>query len=335
VQLVEPPVVLAEQQRAARADVADGEGEGPGHAEEQEQWLGAPDRAFSNKKTQQIAQIEEVQSVTLYRLVPPISLSVVVPAYNEEWRLPALLAALDRELDSILAEVEMRLVEVVVVDDGSTDRTSEIVQSFDGLGGRLTLLRLPTNRGKGAAVRAGMLAARGERVLMTDADMSTPLEDIVSLAAALDSGQDVALGSRALAESQVLVHQPLVREVMGKGFNVLLRLAARVPWRDTQCGFKLFRRETTRALFEAQRIEGFAFDAEICVRARRLGLKLAEVPVRWSNDPETHVRLVRSSLRMALDVLRVAAIARSRPVDVPDPRVVGVGSTRDEETLSA
>jgi dolichyl-phosphate beta-glucosyltransferase len=267
--------------------------------------------------------------------VVPLSLSVVIPAYNEERRLPALLTALDRDLDRILDGVGMRLLEAIVVDDGSADRTVEVVDSFAGLAGRLRLIRLPTNRGKGAAVRAGMLAARGERALMTDADMSTPLDDIVSLVAALDSGYDLAIGSRALADSQVLVHQPRVRELMGKGFNVLLRLATRIPWRDTQCGFKLFRLETTRTLFQAQRIRGFAFDAEICLRARRLGLKLAEVPVRWSNDPETHVRMGRSSLQMAFDILRIAVIARGRAVDVPDPSVVPVGLARDEETLRA
>ena len=138
--------------------------------------------------------------------------------------------------------------------------------------------------------------------------MSTPLEDIVSLAAALDSGFDLAIGSRALPDSRVLIHQPRLRELMGKAFNLHLRLVTGIPWRDTQCGFKLFRLETTRALFEAQQIEGFAFDAEICLRARRLGLKLAEVPVHWSNDSATHVGLGRSSLQMGIDILRIRRI---------------------------
>jgi dolichyl-phosphate beta-glucosyltransferase len=267
--------------------------------------------------------------------VAPITLSVVIPVYNEERRLPAVLTALDRDLDSILQETGMRFVEAIVVDDGSTDRTSDLVDSFDGLEGRLSLIRLPANRGKGAAVRAGMLAARGERALMTDADISTPLADIPPLSQELDRGCDLAIGSRALPDSHVLVHQPLVRELMGKVFNVMLRLATGIPWRDTQCGFKLFRLETTRALFEAQRIEGFAFDAELCVIARRLGLSLAEVPVRWSNDPDTHVRLGGSSMRMALDILRIARIARGRGVDVPDPSVVPVGLPHHNETLRA
>ena len=237
-----------------------------------------------------------------------VSLSVVIPAYNEEQRLPALLSALERDLDRLAEQAGMGFLEAIVVDDGSTDRTAELIRGFDGLPGRLNLIQLSSNRGKGAAVKAGMLVARGERALMTDADMSTPLEDIVSLAAALDSGYDLAIGSRALPDSRVLIHQPRLRELMGKAFNLHLRLVTGIPWRDTQCGFKLFRLETTRALFEAQQIEGFAFDAEICLRARRLGLKLAEVPVHWSNDSATHVGLGRSSLQMGIDILRIRRI---------------------------
>lgn len=277
-----------------------------------------------------------------------LALSVVVPAYNEEHRLPRLLQALDRELDTVLRPTEMQLGEVIVVDDGSSDRTAEIVQDFDGLAGRLNLIRLPENRGKGAAVRAGMLAARGDRALMTDADMSTPLSDVVGLSAALDAGADIGLGSRALDRSQVLVHQPAVREFMGKGFNVLLRLATDIPWRDTQCGFKLFRLSTTRPLFEAQRIEGFAFDAELCINARRLKLSVVEVPVHWSNESDTRVRIASSSSRMALDVVRIAIAARrplstgpaqsaSHPGGLPiaDASPVTVGLPPGSETLGA
>jgi dolichyl-phosphate beta-glucosyltransferase len=191
-----------------------------------------------------------------------------------------------------------------------------------------------------------MLAARGDRGLMTDADMSTPLDDVVALSRALDDGADLAIGSRALGDSRVLVHQPIVREVLGKGFNVLLRVTVGVPWRDTQCGFKLFQLETTRQLFAAQRIEGFAFDAELCVNARRLGLRLVEVPVRWSNHPESRVRMASSSTRMALDVLRIARNKRrpwvqsqerarlvAQPVQVADAPVIAVGLATHHEPL--
>src|SRR5207247_8278015 len=142
-----------------------------------------------------------------------------------------------------------------------------------------------------------------DRALMTDADMSTPLTDVGALSSALDAGADIGLGSRALDGSRVLVHQPAVRELMGKGFNVLLRFGTGIPWRDTQCGFKLFRLATTRPLFEAQRIRGFAFDAELCINARRRGLALVEVPVHWSNDPDTRVKPAWPSRGMALDAL--------------------------------
>jgi dolichyl-phosphate beta-glucosyltransferase len=236
----------------------------------------------------------------------PTTLAIVVPVFNEENRLPRLLAALEAEADRVAAAADAQLEEVLVVDDGSTDRTAAVLAAFAGLSGRLRVLRLPEHRGKGAAVREGMLGARCDLALMTDVDLSTPLDELRSLAAAIGEGADVAIGSRALADSQVVVHQPLYRELMGKGFNVLLRLLAPVPWRDTQCGFKLFRLEPTRRLFEQQRIEGFAFDAELLVNARRLGLEVAEVPVRWLDNPDTRVGLVTSSLRMALDAIRIA-----------------------------
>jgi dolichyl-phosphate beta-glucosyltransferase len=237
-------------------------------------------------------------------------LSIVVPAYNEERRLPRLLDMLERDADRVAALAGLRLHEIIVVDDGSTDRTAELLAG-SRLGARLRVITFPRNRGKGAAVRAGMLAASGDLALMTDVDLSTPLDDLPALADALGQGADVALGSRGLPGSLVLVRQPAYRELMGKTFNWMLRRLSGVPFRDTQCGFKVFRLRTTRELFERQTIEGFAFDAELCVLARRLDLITVELPVHWRNDPETRVSLLGSSSRMALDLVRIRRSARN------------------------
>ena len=236
----------------------------------------------------------------------PTTLSIVIPIWNEERRLAALLAGLDADADRVASELVLDLVEVIAVDDGSTDRTPELLAAYHGLGDRFRVLRFPRNRGKGAAVRDGMLAARSDLALMTDADLSTPLDELALLLAAVRNGTDVAIGSRALDRSKVLVHQPIYRELMGRVFNRLLRRITSLPYRDTQCGFKLFRLETAIRLFELQRIAGFAFDAELLVNARRLGLRVEEIPVRWIDNPDTHVGLLSSSAQMAFDTLRIA-----------------------------
>jgi len=221
-------------------------------------------------------------------------LSVVIPAYNEALRLPATLARLHAHLGG-------REHEILVVDDGSADATAEVARAASGA---VRVLRHEPNRGKGYAVRRGMLAASGARRLLTDADLSTPIEDLALLEAALDAGSDVAIGSRAVAGARVEVHQGVHREAMGRLFNRLVQALLLPGLHDTQCGFKLFTAEAAEAAFGASTLDGFSFDVEALYVARRRGLRIAEVGVTWRNDAATRVRLLGGAAAFA-DVLRL------------------------------
>jgi dolichyl-phosphate beta-glucosyltransferase len=228
------------------------------------------------------------------------ALSVVIPAYNEALRLPVTL----RKLRAHLAARGVAH-EIVVVDDGSTDGTSEVARAADAA---VRVLRHVPNRGKGCAVRRGMLAAAGERRLMTDADLSTPVEELAKLEAALDAGFDVAIGSRAVAGACIEVHQPAYREAMGRAFNRLVRALLLPGLADTQCGFKLFTAGAAEASFGACRLDGFSFDVEALYVARRRGLRIAEVPVVWRNDAASRVGLGGGAAAFA-DLLRIRALS--------------------------
>jgi dolichyl-phosphate beta-glucosyltransferase len=223
-------------------------------------------------------------------------LAVVIPAYQEASRLGPTLDRVVGFLDR-----RGRPWEVVVVDDGSRDATSEVAAGWQARG--VTLVRLPENRGKGAAVRAGIARTRAERVLVSDADLSTPIEEVARLERALESA-DVVLGSRSVAESRIVRRQPRHRELAGKSFNLLVRLAGVRGIRDTQCGFKLLRGDAARRLAERLTVDRFAWDVELVWLARRAGLRVVEVGIEWRDDPATRVRFVRDAARMALDVLR-------------------------------
>jgi dolichyl-phosphate beta-glucosyltransferase len=189
--------------------------------------------------------------------------------------------------------------EILVVDNASIDATREVAEAAGA-----EVLSEPL-RGKGAAVRKGMLAARGEYVLFSDADLSTPIEELERLLDALRTGHDVAIASRGLPESKLPVRQPWYREIVGRVGNVIVRLVAVRGIADTQCGFKLFPRETARRLFRAQRMTGIAFDMEILFVAQRLGMKIAEVPVTWIDSPDTRISRVRDSLDALKDLVRI------------------------------
>jgi dolichyl-phosphate beta-glucosyltransferase len=232
---------------------------------------------------------------------PPLDLSIVIPAYNEERRLPNTLA-------SIRAYLQNRpyRAEILVVDDGSTDRTPEIVTACRKKYPGLRLVSNGRNRGKGFSVRHGMLEARGEIALFSDADLSTPIEEADKLLAALrEEGYDGAIGSRAVDRSLIEVHQSAIREQAGIFFNRLVRWITGIEFSDTQCGFKAFRRERARIIFEQQRVERFGFDPEILFLAKRHGLNVAEVPVRWSHDSGSKVNVVADGVRMFLELLFV------------------------------
>lgn len=227
-------------------------------------------------------------------------LTVVIPAYNESRRLPPTLRTVERYLRE-----GNRRSELIVVDDGSSDDTAAGVDQMIREGLKLHLLRHDGNRGKGAAVRTGMLAATGDIVLFTDADLSTPIADAERLIAALEAGADVAIGSRALDRSLIEVHQPWIRDRMGRVFNLFVQAILLPGLKDTQCGFKAFRRDAARDLFSATEADGFEFDTEVLYRARRSGLKIREIPVHWRNNPDTRVNAVSDSARMLLGLFRV------------------------------
>lgn len=223
-------------------------------------------------------------------------LSIVVPSYNEEARLPGTLERIAQYIGS-----QRQNTEVIVVDDGSTDGTARVAEQFQGRITNLRAIKNDTNRGKGYSVRRGSLEATGEVVLFTDADLSAPIEEAEKLLAALKNC-DVAIGSRAMNRKLIEARQSVFREFAGILFNKIVRFILRLPFVDTQCGFKAFRRERCKIIFEQQTIERFGFDPELLYLARHHGLTTVEVPVRWAHSPATKVSMIRDSLQMFADV---------------------------------
>ncbi|MBE7540850.1 MAG: glycosyltransferase family 2 protein [Bryobacteraceae bacterium] len=229
------------------------------------------------------------------------SLSIIIPAYNEQQRLPATLVTVAAFLDTLAPA----FAEVLVVNDGSRDQTAQVVRDFATRDPRVRLLENPGNRGKGYAVRHGMQKAQGDWILFSDADLSAPIDELNKLWAAVQSRKaDGAIGSRALDRSLIGVRQSAFRETSGKFFNLVMRLITGLPYRDTQCGFKLFSRPAAAAVAARQRIEGFGFDVEILFIAKKHQFRILEVPVRWNNVEGTKVSLW-NGLQAFLDPLEV------------------------------
>lgn len=252
--------------------------------------------------------------------------SIVIPAFNESARLGATLEKVLGYVDSKQWEAE-----VIVVNDGSRDNTADIVRAFASKNPCLRLVENPGNRGKGYSVRNGMLNSLGRVVLFSDADLSSPIEEAPKLFAAIDEGADIAIGSRWLRAETQTQRQPLHRQLFGRIFNLLLRTTLGLQFKDTQCGFKAFKRSAVDAIFPLQKIERWGFDPEILFLARKLGFKVKEVPVAWGHSGGTRINPLIDGSRMVQEMLRIrwysltgkyASIApaiRTIPANIPAP----------------
>jgi glycosyltransferase involved in cell wall biosynthesis len=230
---------------------------------------------------------------------PLPDLSIVIPAYNEELRLPATLERIAAYLVA-----SGRVAEVLVVDDGSKDGTAAVAEYFQVKIPTLRVVSNGINRGKGYSVRHGVQEARGHVALFTDADLSAPIEEAGKLIDALETN-DVAIGSRAMDRSLITVHESPFREFAGIIFNKIVRSILWLPFVDTQCGFKAFRRERCGVIFEQQTIERFGFDPELLYLARHHGLRTVEIPVSWGHSQVTKVSMLHDSIQMFIDVFKI------------------------------
>lgn len=227
-------------------------------------------------------------------------ISIVIPAYNEAQRLGTTL----EQVCGYVAAQRWR-AEVIVVNDGSTDGTAELVRQFAQRNRLVRLVENPGNRGKGFTVRNGMLNARGDVLLFSDADLSAPISEAPTLLEAIAAGADVAIGSRWMKSELQTNRQPLHRQFFGRVYNLLMRAILGLNFKDTQCGFKAFTRRAAQLIFPAQRIERWGFDPEILFLARRFGLKIAEVPVRWGHEGASHINPIRDGFHMFREMVSI------------------------------
>lgn len=227
------------------------------------------------------------------------SISVIIPAYNEAQRI-------EITLKKILDYFSTRFLnwEIIVVDDGSTDETEFIVKKSVP-SQHLTFLKNGKNLGKGESIKRGMLIGKGDILLFTDADLSTPIEEYEKLITFIHNGYDISIGSRGLEQSKIIKKQPFYRQNMGKFFNHIVQLLVLRGIKDTQCGFKIFKKEVAKKIFPLQRLKGFAFDVEILLIGKKMGYKIAEVPVRWVNSPTSTVNPIIDSTKMLIDLIKL------------------------------
>jgi len=230
-------------------------------------------------------------------MMPYPNYSIVIPAYNEAGRIPATL-------QEVVATVRQKgwSAEVIVVDDGSTDTTAEVVRQFAASAPEVRLLQNPGNRGKGFSVRSGLLQALGEVVMFTDADLSAPMEEAQGLFDAIANGADIAIGSRWLERTRQTIRQPLYRQFFGRCFNAVTRFVMGLPFADTQCGFKAFTRAAAQTVFQLQTIERWGFDPEILFIAFKRGFRIQEVPVSWAHDERTRMSYLKDGIQMLEEI---------------------------------
>jgi glycosyltransferase involved in cell wall biosynthesis len=245
--------------------------------------------------------------------MPPPHLSIVVPAFNESARI-------ELTLERVMSCVERQGwdADVLVVDDGSKDDTTEIVERWMEKYPRLHLIKNNGNRGKGYSVRNGLLQSAGDIVMFTDADLSAPMEEAELLMAAIEQGADVAIGSRWLDKARQTTHQPMYRRFFGRCFNWVTRTVMGLPFKDTQCGFKAFRRDAAQVIFRLQRIERWGFDPEILFIARKLGYTIREVPVTWGHDERSRISYLKDGMKMLeeMAVIRANSLAGRYDEDI-------------------
>jgi dolichyl-phosphate beta-glucosyltransferase len=249
----------------------------------------------SKDNKQHIGISNENERIVKTKTIPQL-LSVVIPAYNEEKRI-------GRTIRKILAYLKRRKIrhEIIVVDDGSTDETLRVLKGCDV---KIIIIGNEENRGKGHSVKMGALACKGDYMLFTDADLSTPIEELDRLLAFLP-GYDILIASRKEPGSKIIEKQPYIRRLAGNLFPIIVRLMTGTRIKDTQCGFKLFDMKRCRVLFQKQSIEGFSFDVELLYQAERRGLKIKEIPVFWCNDSKTKVKLIKDSAAMFAGILKI------------------------------
>jgi dolichyl-phosphate beta-glucosyltransferase len=238
--------------------------------------------------------------------------SIVIPAFNETARIDQTLRDVVNCIRSHNWEAE-----VIVVNDGSTDSTARQVLDFSISAPEVRLIENPGNRGKGFSVRTGLLHARGEIVMFTDADLSAPIEEAERLFAAIQKGADIAIGSRWLARSHQIHRQPLYRQFFGRCFNMITRSIVGLHFHDTQCGFKAFTRQAAQTIFQLQTIEGWGFDPEILVIATKRGLRIEEVPVTWGHDERSHISYLRDGFQMLREMTIIRRNALMGRYNVP------------------